>query len=306
MSYRIVQRAEYGLPSTVTNSNGSPRPPLTNALYITAHYTGVTASYAGKDVGAEIRKIQNIFASTKPFEYNYVIGMTDDDKIYEYAGNFQAAHSAGENSTAFGVLFLVGVNDVVTPKMIDKWKWLRDALIWSGKLRPNPAQRMHYQMPGAATACPGNSIKAQWNQFLDPWNAPAPTPDPTPTPPPTPGLPQRIVMAERLEFTTHARWDSRPYGVLPAGSWGVILPGSVGKAAVKANLTIIGGAGPGYATAWQDAHAGTDRPEASSVNFTAGQVICNQIDVPLRTDGGFTVYLSAPASIIVDLVGYWT
>lgn len=296
MSYRIVQRAEYGLPSVVKSSDGSLRPALNNATYITAHYTGVSSSYAGKDVATEILKIQNVFAATKPFEYNYVIGLPDDDNVYEYAGKFMAAHSAGENSVAYGVLFLVGVNDQITPKMIDKWKWLRDVLIAAGNLKANPDQRMHYQMPGAATACPGNSIKGNWPQFLPPWQAPI-----TP-PPPNPEVPGSIVIADKFDFRTPARWDSRPFGKLPVGQYGVSLPDSVGKKGIKCNLTIANPAVPGYATAWQGI---TPTPTVSSVNFT-NQNVANQIDVPLAPDGTFKVYISAPADIIVDLVGYWT
>jgi hypothetical protein len=172
MTYRIVTRAEIGLPVNVTNSNGSPRPPLKGASWMTAHYTGNNISYGGKDVAASIRLIQSVFAKTKPFEYNYVIGLPEDDLVYEYAGTFQAAHSAGENSSAVGVLFLVGVNDAVTPTMINKWRWLREQLALQGVTVRVVDQKMHYQMPGAATACPGNSIKSLWQQFLLPYSPP--------------------------------------------------------------------------------------------------------------------------------------
>jgi hypothetical protein len=170
--YRMVTRAEIGLPVTVTNSNGSLRPPLRDATWLTAHYTGNNISYVGKDVATSIRLIQQVFAKTKPFEYNYVIGLPEDDLVYEYAGTFQAAHSAGENSSAVGVLFLVGVNDQVTPTMINKWRWLRDRLASQGVTVRVVDQRMHFQMPGAATACPGNSIKFLWPQFLLPYVPP--------------------------------------------------------------------------------------------------------------------------------------
>lgn len=174
--YRVVPRTEYGLPEQVTNSNGSLRPPLRAATFMTAHYTGNNISYVGKDVAASIRMIQQVFAKTKPFEYNYVIGLPEDDLIYEYAGTFQAAHSAGENHAAVGVLFLVGINDTVTPTMINKWRWLRDRLAGHGIIVYTVDQRMHYQMPGAATACPGVSIKSQWPQFLLPYQPPVPPP----------------------------------------------------------------------------------------------------------------------------------
>jgi hypothetical protein len=172
--YRIVSRVEAGLPAVVTNSNGTPRPPLDNEPYMTAHYTGNNIDYTGKDAAQVTREIQRVFSKTKPFEYNYVIGQNEDDQIIEYAGHFQAAHSAGENQDSFGVLFLLGVGEPVTPTMINKWRWLRETLQYAGELSLAVDQRMHFQMPGAATACPGNYIKASWSQFLLPYVPPTP------------------------------------------------------------------------------------------------------------------------------------
>jgi len=123
-----------------------------------------------------------VFSNSKPFEYNYVIGQNDDDEIVEFAGKFQAAHSGGENSIAFGVLFLLGVGEPLTDRMIDKWRWLRDVLIFDGSLRPDVDQRPHKLMPRAATACAGPSVDARWPEFLLPWKPAKPTPiTPTPT-----------------------------------------------------------------------------------------------------------------------------
>lgn len=171
MTYRIVPRTEIGLDAVVTNSNGTPRPPLSNEPYVVAHYTGNNVDYTDKVTEEVVRQIQRVFATTKPYEYNYVIGQEDNDEIYEFAGKYQAAHSAGENHLAFGVLFLLGVGEDPTPRMIDKWKWLRDVLIFDGSLAANVMQRMHREMPGAATACPGGIIR-YWDQFLAPWTPP--------------------------------------------------------------------------------------------------------------------------------------
>lgn len=192
--YRIVPRTEAGLPATVTSSSGVPRPPLHNEPWIVAHYTGNNIDYTGKDAAEITRQIQRVFGSTKPFEYNYVIGQNDDVDIIEFAGKFRAAHSAGENDSSFGVLFLLGVGEDPTPRMIDKWKWLRDVLIADGSLQNPPDQRMHYQMPGAATACPGN-IKNFWPLFLGPWVDPRPVP---PTPIPT-GDPMLYIATPQFE-----------------------------------------------------------------------------------------------------------
>lgn len=154
--YRIVPRTAIGLPAVVRSANGTPRPALHMEPIITVHYTGVSSrGYTTADVAAEVRRIQSVFSKTKPFEYNYVIGQTNDDAIYEFAGTYAAAHSAGENNDSFGVLFLNAVNEPFNCVQINKFRWLRDVLIYVGELAPNPQQLPHDAMHGARTACPG-------------------------------------------------------------------------------------------------------------------------------------------------------
>ena len=69
--------------------------------------------------------------------------------------NYQAGHSAGENSSSFGVLFLNAVREPFNCVQINKYRWLRDVLIWTQNLTPNPDQLPHKKMPGANTDCPG-------------------------------------------------------------------------------------------------------------------------------------------------------
>lgn len=170
MDFRILPRTDYGLPAEVRSSSGALRPPLHNERWMTAHYTGNSIMYRDKVTTEVVKQIQRVYHNSKPFEYNYVIGQENNDEIVEFAGKFQAAHSAGENSEAFGVLFLLGVGEDPTPLMIEKWRWLRDVLIADGSLRPDVDQRMHKDMPGAATACPGN-VADFWPEFLKPSSA---------------------------------------------------------------------------------------------------------------------------------------
>lgn len=179
MTYRIVTRTEVGLPAVVKGSSGALRPPMFNERYITAHYTGNNVDYTDKATADVVRQIQRVFYASKPFEYNYVIGQADDDEIVEFAGKFQAAHSAGENADAVGVLFLLGVGEPLTDRMVDKWRWLRDVLIFDGVLKPGVDQRMHFQMPDAATQCPG-PVRDRWAEMLLPWSAPVTAPIITP------------------------------------------------------------------------------------------------------------------------------
>lgn len=182
--YRIVPRTEIGLDPVVRNSNGSPRSKVvTPAVYVTHHWTGVNVRWG--DVGDTPSEILGIQAyaqkAGKPDEYNYVNHQDPDNLIFEYAGHYRAAHSAGENGIAFGVLHLVGTQELITLQMVDKIKWLNEALRYGGQTNFQTEQRGHKRMPGAATACPGDQIMWWMSEFDKPSSA-----NVTPTPPPPP------------------------------------------------------------------------------------------------------------------------
>lgn len=169
--YEIVPRNQIGLPTIVTNSNGTVRAPLNNEPIITLHYTGVSSrGYAKADVKAEVLRIQKNFSATKPFEYNYVIGQTNDTFIYEFAGKFQAAHSAGNNADSFGILFLNAVNEPLNCVQINKYRWLRDVLKYVGLLQLNAQELPHNNMRGAKTLCPGTLVRRALPDLIKPFS----------------------------------------------------------------------------------------------------------------------------------------
>lgn len=186
MTYTLTPRTAIGLDPVVRSTNGTPRPAIAQCRWMTLHWTGVNVAYGDPgDTPAEIRAIERYAQGAgKPNEYNYVIGQDADALVYEYAGGFQAAHSAGENGQAVGVLFLNGINEPVTPLQIDKARWLRDVLRYFGVLRSACEVTPHRDMPGGATQCPGDRIAAAAAVIAQPWQAPAP-PKPTPPPPPS-------------------------------------------------------------------------------------------------------------------------
>jgi hypothetical protein len=161
---------------------------MSNEPFMTIHYTGVNVTYGDPgDTVQEIIALQNYAVlAGKPFEYNYIIDQDDTDKIYEYAGNFRAAHSAGENDIAIGVLMFNGTAEPATDKQVKKIQWLRAYLIETGILVATVDTRPHQQMPGANTSCPGQLILNRWAEIVTPWvdAVPAPTPEPQPAPMP--------------------------------------------------------------------------------------------------------------------------
>lgn len=128
---------------------------------------------------------------------------------------------------------------------------------------------------------------------------------------PPPAVPTRpvtgyavIAVADKLEFAEAPRWDTRGFGApIPAGEYVVQLAGSAGKVGAKVNLAIANMTDAGYGTTW----ASGARPDKSAINWNANTgAIANQIDVALAADGTFKIYISSPAHIIIDLVGYWS
>jgi hypothetical protein len=173
MTYRIVSRAEIGLPERVLMSDGiTPRPRLAGERWYTLHDTGVPVAFGDiGDTAAEIRSIERwAQGQGKPNEYNYVIDQDDTDAIYAYAGPFQAAHSAGENDESIGVLFLNGTSEPLTDTQIDKARWLRDVhLIPAGVLAADVVTLEHHQMPGAQTSCSVVTTAADVIAIRRPW-----------------------------------------------------------------------------------------------------------------------------------------
>ena len=72
--------------------------------------------------------------------------------------------------------------------------------------------------------------------------------------------------------------------------------------AVALNLTIVGAAAPGFATLYP---CGAAQPEASNINYAAGQTIANSAIAKPGAGGKVCIYSSAPANVLVDVAGYF-
>ena len=97
---------------------------------------------------------------------------------------------------------------------------------------------------------------------------------------------------------------------------GAVRPGETlqlrigGRAGVPAdavsvvlNVTVTEPLAPGYVTV----HAcGTDRPNASNLNYVTGQTVANFVVARLGSDAGVCLYSFATTHLIVDVAGYFT
>lgn len=180
---KIVARETVWPGQTPHNSTGTPRPLLKPARpFLTVHYTGAGSWLDPNDTPDELRSIQQYAQSaSKPWEYNWVID--GQGLVFEYAGDYRAAHTAAWNDDAIGVLLLVGFNppgvfEQPTVPMTVAFRDLRAWLADTGRLAADHKLRQHREMPGAATQCPGFAVVSNWDQFT----APVPPPAPPATP----------------------------------------------------------------------------------------------------------------------------
>lgn len=175
---------------TPRNNDGTYRPLLKpDRPWYTVHYTGGGLWLDPDDTVTEARSVQAFAAGPSkrtPWEYNYIID--GQGLIVEYAGDFQAAHSSGENEAAIGVLLLLGFKgkypnveywEQPTTEMKNAVRQLRAWLVGRKSLAVDHKMLPHQQMPGAATTCPGEPVMEQWADFIAPISFP---PIPTPTP----------------------------------------------------------------------------------------------------------------------------
>lgn len=164
------------------SSNGELRPALQPGRpYLTVHHTGAGRWADPGDSAIEIRGIQDWALNRRvpptPWEYNYVVD--SEGVAWEYAGMFRAAHSAGENDLAIGVLLLGNFAlERPTPAMLERLRILRYELVADGCLAADHSMRRHRDMPGAETSCP-MLTEAEWQLATTPWSPPPPLPPPT-------------------------------------------------------------------------------------------------------------------------------
>jgi hypothetical protein len=223
----------YGTGAPVNNDGVTARPKLARPVEggIAIHYTGspIRARNSTDDATTYMRWLQDLaFRSKKSFEYNFIIPPRADgsSQVWEYAGDYMAAHAGSTNNPRYvAVQFALGVDNhpsyssydpnrptlwqPCTDAMVEAFRWLRDTiLVPSGLVARGAPMVEDNDLPGRATACPGDGVRARWSDLLEPYVAPSPPP----APPPTVEVPAMILVrnAEPHTFT-----DGKTY---PAGN----------------------------------------------------------------------------------------
>ena len=81
------------------------------------------------------------------------------------------------------------------------------------------------------------------------------------------------------------------------GSFGVPADAT----AVVLNVTVVNPLAPGFVTAYP---TGATLPDASSIDYVAGEVVPNLVEVGTGTAGQVSIYSSAQTDVVVDVEGY--
>ncbi len=77
---------------------------------------------------------------------------------------------------------------------------------------------------------------------------------------------------------------------------------SAGVGSVALNVTVANPNLPGFVTVWP---AGVPRPNASNLNFVAGQTVPNMVIVPVGASGKVSMFASSTTDVIVDVLGWF-
>jgi cyclophilin family peptidyl-prolyl cis-trans isomerase len=72
--------------------------------------------------------------------------------------------------------------------------------------------------------------------------------------------------------------------------------------AVSLNVAVVNPSSAGFVTVWP---CGRDRPNASNVNYVAGDIIPNGVIAPIGTDGSVCFFSLADTDLVVDIAGWF-
>ena len=120
---------------------------------------------------------------------------------------------------------------------------------------------------------------------------------------PTRLLDTREGLGAPLAPTTPTTPVTIPVASLPvSGALGRAKTIPAAVSAVALNVTVVNPSAAGFVTVWP---CGQPRPNASNLNFEAGQVVANGVIAPVGDDGSVCAFSSVPADLIVDLSGWF-
>ncbi|MEL6890366.1 MAG: SpoIID/LytB domain-containing protein [Actinomycetota bacterium] len=109
----------------------------------------------------------------------------------------------------------------------------------------------------------------------------------------TGGVSTRVERAAPIRIPVHGTAATTVEGV------DITIPDDA--AAVALNVAAVMPDAPGFLQLWP---CGTERPEASNVNYFGGQIVSNGVIAPIGPDGDVCLFALSPTDVIVDLMGF--
>lgn len=174
MTVRVLFRRDWGADPLVVRVGYAVPPEQFVGLALHHSVTGYVPTASADDVAEHARYLQTVRPDLGPdWPYSFGIGEhpnPEDAWIIEGRGvGRTGAHTAGHNSTRYGIALLGNYSDrPMTPGMVRAFRALAATLLaHTEHPAPTIAHRQVY-----ATACPGNAAMAQLDQLQPPFTTP--------------------------------------------------------------------------------------------------------------------------------------
>ncbi len=179
MNPPIVSRAQWGAKPVQA---GTPWPSGQPTGWA-CHWEGADGAGGAHDrCAANVRSIQQYHLSNGYSDIAYNWAVCRHGSVFVGRGNdVQSAAQRGGNDRLLAVCYLGGPNTPFTPEAKQAIRWL---VYQQGPTAARGKAVGHRDVPGSATACPGDAIE-QWVKAGLPAGPVPPKPAPTPAPHPT-------------------------------------------------------------------------------------------------------------------------
>lgn len=166
---------------TVWGASPKSLPPTAMRLPAVRVWIHHSVTNVSTDPYADMRAIERVgLQRFNQFPYSYCVHPRDGE-ILEGCGIRRGAHTAGQNSTSFGICWIGNYEErVPKAQQFDATRWLIAELVRRGHLAAGAPIGGHRDT-GFATLCPGSKLHSMLDMIRRPWEAPkgvAPMHDP--------------------------------------------------------------------------------------------------------------------------------
>ena len=120
---------------------------------------------------------------------------------------------------------------------------------------------------------------------------------------PSPGFTVRGEPRGARPIAANQRIEVQVVGASVATPGGTVSVIPAGVSAVALNITAVAPSAAGYATVWP---CDVARPDASSLNFVAGDVVANGVIAPVGASGRVCFFTNATTHFLVDIAGWFS